>query len=82
MSFWVAGALLTSTVYTTVEAKKSQKKGRKKADADAVAARKAEEFADQEGKGIGELGKISLEVDDENITDEELSLRQGSTVRI
>lgn len=81
MSFWVAGALVVSTAATTIQAKKAAKKGRKQADADAAAARKAEVFAETEGEGVAPSGRISLETDEE-VSDEELSLRQGSSVRI
>lgn len=73
--------IATSTILGVVAQKKAVKRANKKADADAVAARKAELFAETEGEGIGELGQISLEVDDD-LDDEEISRRQGSSVRI
>lgn len=76
---FVAGAVILSatTLATAQMAKTAQKKAAKKAAADALEAekqaRKAEIFAETEGEGIGDLGKISLEVDDELDEDEEIS---------
>lgn len=79
---WIATAVIAvSTIISSRAQKKAVKRARKQADKDAVAARKAELFAETEGEGIGELGQISLEVDDD-LDDEEISRRQGSTVRI
>jgi len=76
MSFWIAGTIVVAAVGTTLQAKSEQKKARKQAKKDtleeAAQARKAEVFAETEGEGIGNLGKISLEVDDEE-EDEEIS---------
>lgn len=81
MSFFISGALLVtaaSTVYSNRAAKKSQKKAKKDAEAQAIEdekkARKAEAFAETEGEGIGELGQVSLEVDDE-LEEENISSR-------
>ena len=63
------GLTAASSIYTGVESRKAQKKAQKKAEEDALAAekqsRKAEAFAETEGQGIGQLGQVSLEVDDE-----------------
>ena len=76
MSFFIAGAIVVSSVYINQESKKSQKKAKKDAEEDAMEAekqaRKAETFAETEGNGIGELGKVSLEVDDE-VDDDDIS---------
>ena len=68
MSFWVAGAIIVTSVASQQQARKAQKKARRDAETDALEAdkqaRKAEIFAETEGEGIGDLGKISLEVDD------------------
>lgn len=57
--------------------KEAQKKAKKQAEQDALEAekqaRKAEVFAETEGEGIGNLGQVSLEVDDEIDEDEEVS---------
>jgi hypothetical protein len=79
---WIATAVIvTTTVGSAVMQNKQSKKARKQAKADALEAdkqaRKAEVFAETEGEGVGNLGQISLEVDDEEI-EEEVS----STVRI
>ena len=79
---WIATAVIvTTTVGSAVMQGKQSKKARKQAKADALEAdkqaRKAEVFAETEGEGIGSLGQVSLEVDDEEI-EEEVS----STVRI
>jgi hypothetical protein len=62
----------SSTLYTQNRAASAQKKAQKQAKKDAqeaeLQARKAETFAETEGSGIGQLGNISLEVDE----DEEL----------
>lgn len=77
MSFWVAGAIVVSTVGTHMKQQQAQKKAKrdaeKKALEDAKQARKAETFAETEGSGVGSLGKVSLEVDDELDEDEEVS---------
>jgi len=54
------------------EAKKAAKKAREQQLEDATQARKAEVFAETEGAGIGQLGQISLEVDDDEL-DENVS---------
>ena len=79
---WINTAVVAlTTIYSVTEAKKAKKKAIKKADEDAVQARKAELFAETEGEGIGSLGKVSLEVD-ADLPDEEINARAGSTVRI
>ena len=79
---WIATAVIaTTTIGSAVIQNKQSKKARREAKADALEAdkqaRKAEIFAETEGEGVGNLGQISLEVDDEEI-EEEVS----STVRI
>lgn len=53
---------------------KAEKKAKKEAEEDAIEAdkraRKAEVFAETEGEGIGNLGTVSLEVDDDLDDDE------------
>ncbi len=84
MSFWIAGAsiLVGSQVIQAKQARSAQKKAKKDAERDALEAdkqaRMAEVFAETEGEGIGNLGKISLEVDDDLDEDKKLS----SNVRI
>jgi len=79
---WVYSAVVAvTTIYSATEAKKAKKKAKKDADEQAVQARQAEVFAETEGEGIGSLAKVSLEVDDE-LDDEEINKRAGSTVRI
>ena len=77
MSFWIAGAIVVSAVGTTVQQQQAQKKAKRNAEKDALEAeqqaRKAEVFAETEGEGIGDLGRISLEVDDDLEEDEEVS---------
>ena len=85
MSWIVTGVIVGSnallSVGSAIMQNKQSKKARKEAKADAVEAdrqaRKAEVFAETEGEGVGSLGQVSLEVDDEEI-EEEVS----STVRI
>lgn len=57
------------------------KRAETKADKDAATAAKAEVFAETEGEGIGGVAEISLEVDDD-LDEEEINRRSGSTVRI
>ena len=77
MSFWIAGAIVVSSVGLGVQQKKAQEKAKKDAAKQALEdqkqARKAEVFAETEGEGIGSLGNISLEVDDELEEEEELT---------
>jgi len=71
---WVATAVVAgTTLYTADRSRKAQKKARREQLADQKQARKAEVFAETEGKGTGQLGQISLEVDDELDEDEEVS---------
>ena len=69
-----------TTLYTADRAAKAQKKAQKKAELDATAAemqsRKAETFAETEGAGIGQLGQISLEVDE----DEEINTKSNISI--
>ena len=79
---WVAAAVIAvTTIGSSVIQGKQSRKAEKRAKKDALEAdrqaRKAEVFAETEGEGIGSLGQVSLEVDDEEI-EEEVS----STVRI
>lgn len=77
MSYWVAGAIVGSSLVVQQQQKRATEKARKKAEKDALEAekqaRKAEVFAETEGEGVGSLGKISLEVDDDLDEDEEVS---------
>lgn len=67
MSFFIAGAIVVTSVATGMQQKKAAKKAQKQAANDALAAdkqaRKAEIFAETEGLGQGSMGKVSLEVD-------------------
>lgn len=69
MSFVATAVVAATTVYTSRKARKAQDKAAKraelKANKDEIAARKAEVFAETEGEGIGSLGRISLEVDED-----------------
>lgn len=62
---WLAAAVIAGTVYQTRQAKKAQEQARKDQLEDQRQARRSEIFAETEGEGMGQLGKISLEVDDE-----------------
>ena len=79
---WVVTAVIaTTTIGTAVLQQKASRKAEKRAKADAIEAekqaRKAEVFAETEGEGVGSLGQISLEVDDDEVKSE-----VGSTIRI
>ena len=69
---WTAIAVGTSVAVQADSAskqRKAQKKAQKKADEDAVKTslqnRRSEIFAETEGSGIGQLGQISLAIDEE-----------------
>ena len=76
MSFWIAGAIVVTSAATTIQSKKAAKKAAKQAKEDALEAdlqaRKSEIFAETEGEGIGNLGQISLEVD-QDLEDDEVA---------
>ncbi len=78
---WAVTATVALSLGTAVLQQKASRKAEKRAKADAIEAekqaRKAEVFAETEGEGVGSLGQISLEVDDEEIESE-----VGSTIRI
>lgn len=73
----VAGALAATTLYSSKRQRDAQKAAEKQAKIDAneaeAKARTAEVFAETEGEGVGNLGQVSLEVDDDLEDDEELS---------
>lgn len=65
---WVVTAVAVvaaGTAYQNIEARKAQKEARKDQLEDQKRAREAEVFSQTEGEGLGQLGAISLEVDDE-----------------
>ena len=72
-----AAVVAGTQLYSAKRAKTAQKDAQRKAEKDALEAekraRKAEVFAETEGEGIGDLGTISLELDDELDEDKELS---------
>lgn len=71
---WAATAVIAaSAVYSAREQRKAQKKAKEDQAEAEKQARKAEVFAETEGQGIGQLGQVSLEVDDELEEDEEVS---------
>lgn len=68
---WVATAVVAaSTLYSSQQ----QKKAAKRAEQDAIEAekqaRKAEVFAETEGKGQGQLGQVDLTLEEEYDEDE------------
>ena len=65
MSWVVTAVAAVATVYQTRENRKAQKQARKDQLEDQKRAREAEVFSQTEGEGLGQLGSISLEVDDE-----------------
>lgn len=71
---WVATAIAVSVGASAYQAKRSRKaakRGKLEALEDAAQAKRSEVFAETEGAGIGQMGKIALELDDEidpNIT--------------
>ncbi len=79
MSF-VATAIvgtIGATLYTSKRNREAQREAEKQAKIDAnkaeAQARTAEVFAETEGEGLGNLGQVSLEVDDDLEEDEDVS---------
>jgi len=72
-AFTAAAVVVGATVYTQRKQAKAQKKAQKQAKQDALEdslqSRRSEVFAETEGKGIGQLGKVKLddELEDEYI---------------
>lgn len=65
MSWVYTAVVAVSTIYQTRENRKAADKARKEQLEDQKRAREAEVFSQTEGEGLGQLGPISLEVDDE-----------------
>ncbi len=65
MSWVYTAVVAVSTLYQARENRKAQKEARKDQLEDQKQAREAEVFSQTEGEGLGQLGAISLEVDDE-----------------
>ncbi len=70
------------SLYTSGEQQAAQKAADKQAKEDTIdaemRARRAETFAKTEGEGIGSLGRVSLEIDE----DEEVSTKSPSSISI
>ena len=64
--------MVATAIYSENRRRAGQKKARKAGLEDAKQARKAETFSETEGEGTGNLGQISLELDDE-VKDKNLS---------
>lgn len=80
---WLITAAVAVTTYAGVDAnKRAGKKARKQALQDKIDARKAEVFAETEGQGVGNLGKVTLGIDDELDPEQELSRKGKSKVRL
>ena len=65
---WVVTAVAVvaaGTIHQSIESRKAKKEARKDQLEDQKRAREAEVFSQTEGEGLGQLGSISLEVDDE-----------------
>ena len=71
MSMFSIGSLLLGKIYENKAQKKAMKKAKRDEAAADKQARKAEVFAETEGEGLGQLGQISLEVDDDLEEDED-----------
>ncbi len=75
-------AVTATSLYASSEQQKAQRAANKQAEEDSLdaemRARKAETFAETEGEGIGSLGKVSLEIDE----DEEVSTKSSSSISI
>ena len=84
---WVAVAVVASAVIGAGNAEvqrkkgvKARKKAKKQADADLLAQQKAERFAEREGDGLGEIGQVSLAIDNEIDEEEELRKVTGRQI--
>jgi hypothetical protein len=79
MSFIATAIVATAgaTLYSSKRQRDAQKAASKQAKIDAneaeAQARTAEVFAETEGEGLGNLGQVSLEVDDDLEEDEDVS---------
>ncbi|ASL24414.1 hypothetical protein vBAspPH44_31 [Alteromonas phage vB_AspP-H4/4] len=79
MSFIATAIVATAgaTLYSSKRQRDAQKAANKQAKIDAneaeAQARTAEVFAETEGEGLGNLGQVSLEVDDDLEEDEDVS---------
>ncbi len=83
MSWLITAAVVATTTYAGIDAnKRAAKKARKQALQDKIDARKAEVFAETEGQGVGNLGKVTLGIDDEIDPEQELSKKGKSKVRL
>ena len=77
MSMFIAGTILVTTTALNANIQRNarnnaKKDGKKQALEDEKQLRKSEVFAETEGAGLGSLGKVSMELDDE--LDQELKL--------
>ena len=84
MSFVAAAVVIAAgaTLYSSNKARQAQEDAQKQAKLDAQEAerqaRKSEAFAQTEGEGMGQLGQISLEVDDD--LDEEENVNSNVSI--
>lgn len=62
---WVASAIVVSAAFTENRKRAGAKKARKQQKQDEAQQRRTQAFSETEGEGVGNLGKISLELDDE-----------------
>ena len=86
MSFFVAGAIVATSLYQADQAKSAAKKAKKDAEAQALEdqqqAAKAEAFAESEEGGLGSLGKVDLALDDELETDQKIKQTSKASISI
>lgn len=78
---WAATAIVATTAFSTHMNRQGQKKARRQATRDQERARRAEVFAETEGEGVGNIGAVQLEIDDD-ITEQERLRRKGITSRL
>lgn len=70
MSFVATAVNVYSSYKQSKEARKQQKKAKRAALRDRREADEEELFSKTEGEGIGQLGQVSLDVDDDELDDE------------
>ena len=77
MSFVATAIIVGTQLFTAKKTQQANRRDQEQARLDSVEdqkqSRKASVFAETEGKGQGQLGQISLEVDSEIDEDEDLS---------
>ena len=79
----MAAVAVAGSVYSTSENKKAMKRAEEDAEEDKIKAAMHEKWSKVEGEGLGMLGEVKLNVDEDITDDAKLDLKAGkTTVRI